>query len=332
MSACSSADGSSVALRKQSSVRKRPTPWTGSALAWTALGPSATLASSLTGMPSEVAAGPDHSARAARAARLASTRSRASSGSPPTSTSPDSPSTTRKVPRSIVGDAGRADHAGDAELAGDDRGVAGGAAALGHQRGDRAPGPGRRCRWGRGPRRRAPTAPTGVGTPGSGSPTRWATSRRSMSSRSVTRSAISPPMLVKMVTNCATAASTAVTSPWPGGRRSWPPRDRSPLSRARPALAVSTSAAGPVAASALRAKLSATAATASSYAAIASSASAKSPSPKRAIGVRRDLAAHEQGGSGGDSRDDGRPAEHGVGCGHGHTVVETVLDNQQIRG
>ena len=84
-----------------------------------------------------------------------------------------------------------------------------------------------------------------------------------MSSRSVTRSAINPPMLVKMVTNCATAASTAATSPWPAPRF-LATAERSPLSRARPALAVSTSAAGPVAASALRVKLSATATTAAS--------------------------------------------------------------------
>ena len=89
-------------------------------------------------------------------------------------------------------------------------------------------------------------------------------------------------MLVKIVTNCSTAASTADTRPWPAATF-LATAPRSPLSRARPALAVSTSAAGPVALSALRAKLSATAATASSYAAIAASASAKSPSPKRAI-------------------------------------------------
>ena len=49
--------------------------------------------------------------------------------------------------------------------------------------------------------------------------------------------------------------------------------------------------------------------------------------------VGRDLPAHEQGRAGGDARHDGRPAEHGVSrCGHGHTVVQAVLDNQQIRG
>ena len=57
----------------------------------------------------------------------------------------------------------------------------------------------------------------GVGTPGSGSPTRWATRRRSMSWRSVTRSAIRPPMLVKTVDELrpprhATAATSGV--PW----------------------------------------------------------------------------------------------------------------------
>ncbi len=84
-----------------------------------------------------------------------------------------------------------------------------------------------------------------------------------MSRRSVTRSAISPPMPEKTVTNCSTAAATAVS-------RSSPPRrllrtaPRSPRSRASPALAVSTSATAPLARSALPAKPSATRSTASS--------------------------------------------------------------------
>ena len=68
--------------------------------------------------------------------------------------------------------------------------------------------------------------------------------RRSMSRRSVTRSAISPPMLVNTATNCSTAACTASTigAPPLSDLRTAP---RSPLSRARPALAVNTSAAAP---------------------------------------------------------------------------------------
>ena len=82
----------------------------------------------------------------------------------------------------------------------------------------------------------------GSDTPGSGSPTRKATMRRSMSRRSVARSAIRPPMLVNTATNCSTAACTASTTGVPplSDLRTAP---RSPLSRARPALAVNTSAA-----------------------------------------------------------------------------------------
>ena len=84
----------------------------------------------------------------------------------------------------------------------------------------------------------------GVGTPGAGSPTRCATTRRSMSRRSVTRSAIRPPMLVKIVTNWSTAPWTAATGPCPACRFLFT-APRRPLSRASPALAVSTSAAAP---------------------------------------------------------------------------------------
>ena len=47
----------------------------------------------------------------------------------------------------------------------------------------------------------------GIWTPGSGSPTTWATIRRSMSRRSVARSAIRPPIWVKIPTNWSTAAA-----------------------------------------------------------------------------------------------------------------------------
>jgi hypothetical protein len=99
-----------------------------------------------------------------------------------------------------------------------------------------------------------------------------------MSRRSVTRSAISPPIVVKIVTNCSTAPCTAATGPCPACRFLATP-ERSPLSRASAALAVSTSAAAPCASAALAENVSATAAAASSYAASAASASAKSPSP-----------------------------------------------------
>ena len=98
-----------------------------------------------------------------------------------------------------------------------------------------------------------------------------------MSSRSVARSAISPPIAVNTSTNCATPSCTAVQQRGPAvdrGATAW----RRPLSRVSPALAVSTSVAAPLARAALAAKPSATAAAAASYAAIAASAS-RPPSP-----------------------------------------------------
>ena len=65
-----------------------------------------------------------------------------------------------------------------------------------------------------------------------------------MSRRSVARSAISPPMLVKTATNCSTAACTDATSGAPPAS-DFLTAPRRPLSRASPALAVSTSAAAP---------------------------------------------------------------------------------------
>ena len=70
-------------------------------------------------------------------------------------------------------------------------------------------------------------------------------------------------MLVKIVTNCSTAPCTAATGPCPACRFLATP-ERRPLSRASPALAVSTSAAAPWAEAALAEKVSATAAAASS--------------------------------------------------------------------
>ncbi len=84
-----------------------------------------------------------------------------------------------------------------------------------------------------------------------------------MSSRSVARSAIRPPIAVKTSTNWPTPSCTASSSPAPPSTRvatAW----RSPLSRASPALAVSTSVAAPLAPAALAAKPSATASAATS--------------------------------------------------------------------
>ena len=134
MSACSSADGSSVRFRKHSSVRKRPTPSTGSEAAEDADPPSATLASSLTGVPSAVAPGPDHAASAARASWPAAPgASRIGGVGVELDGAGGAVDEHRRRRRELEG-AGGADDAGDAQLAGDDRGVAGGSAPLGDQR------------------------------------------------------------------------------------------------------------------------------------------------------------------------------------------------------
>ena len=103
----------------------------------------------------------------------------------------------------------------------------------------------------------------GSDTPGSGSPTRWATTRRSMSRRSVARSAISPPMLVKTADELLDRGVHGLDDRRAAGQvllRA----ERRPLSRARPALAVSTSAAAPFAFAALSANRLATVAAAAS--------------------------------------------------------------------
>ena len=133
MSACSATVGSSCRSRKHSSVRNSPTPSIGCSTALRAEAPSATLASSLTGAPSLVRPGPAHAARAARCSRAAATRRSASSAS---GLGLDRARGAVDQEPGAVGDlqgARRADHAGDGELAGDDRGVAGRAALLGDQ-------------------------------------------------------------------------------------------------------------------------------------------------------------------------------------------------------
>ena len=109
-----------------------------------------------------------------------------------------------------------------------------------------------------------------------------ATIRRSMSRRSVTRSAINPPMPVKIVTNESTATRTASSSPSPD-LSCLRTAERRPLSRASPALAVSTSAAAPEACPAFAEKPSATAAATSSYLASADSSSGNAAASKPAM-------------------------------------------------
>ena len=150
------------------------------------------------------------------------------------------------VPAASVVGPGDPDDAGDAELPGDDRGVAGRAALLGHQRRPPSPGRARRCRPGRGPRRPAPTARRAPATPGLRRADQLGDrAGRSMSRRSVTRSAISPPIwreelgeLVHGAVAARRAAGRRRVQPLPdraaqplvarqaGGRDRAPPRPR----------------------------------------------------------------------------------------------------------
>ncbi len=252
-------------------MRNSPTPSTGASAAERALSPSATLARIRMGLPSAVPPGPDHEARAARASTSAATRRSASASSGSTSTVPAVPSTMRRLP----------DGMSMAPAVPTTHGMPSWRAMIavwlvGPPRSVTRPTTSDGCRpaVSEGARSSATrmAGSVGVGTPGSGSPTRRATTRRSMSRRSVTRSAISPPMPVKMLANWSTAACTELSrsSPDRSALRTAP---RKPLSRARPALAVRTSAAAPDALAALAANPSATAPIASSYAARAESSS-----------------------------------------------------------
>ena len=173
------------------------------------------------------------------------------------------------------------------------------------------------------------------GTPGSGSPTRWATMRRSMSRRSVTRSAIRPPMLVN------TADELLDGGRAPRSSRSAPAGERLAHGAAQALVARQAGAGGRAPrrrrrwpARALRAKPSATASAASSYAARAASASAKPPSPKRAIGRRARPRraprgrgrARQPGTDRGAAESDAR-----VQSWHGITTTAPSLDSQHIR-
>ena len=247
MSACSSTVGSSLRSRKHSSVRNSPTPSTG------ALGrragrdsPSATLASSLTGGRRRSRPGPVHDARR-RAARRP--RRPARVGLVLVRVELDRAGRAvdeqRGAGRRSSMRAGGADHARDAELAGDDRGVAGRAAALGDQRERRASGRGRRCPPARGPRRPGRDGSVGSGTPGSGSPTRWATIAAldvAQVGDPLGHQAAHPGEDRRRTARRRPARRRAGRSPALRFLRTAP---RSPLSRARPALAVSTSAAAP---------------------------------------------------------------------------------------
>ena len=129
MSACSSTVGSSLRSRKHSSVRNSPTPSTGAAAAGgLAVGD---VGQQLHRVAVAVLPGPAQAARR-RAARGPRRRAAASAASRPVSTVPAVPSTSSRVPGDLEGTGG-ADHARDAELAGDDRRVAGRATALGDQ-------------------------------------------------------------------------------------------------------------------------------------------------------------------------------------------------------
>ena len=106
------------------------------------------------------------------------------------------------------------DDARDAELPGDDRGVAGGPTERGRERDHQEAS---RPAVSTGARSSAHRidGTSGTGTPGSGSPLSSAMTRSRMSRRSVTRSAIRPPSWVNIVTNCSTAPMTAPTAALP---------------------------------------------------------------------------------------------------------------------
>ena len=109
-------------------------------------------------------------------------------------------------------------------------------------------------------------------------------------------------MLVNRPTNWSTAARTAATRSVPAFS-SLRTAERSPLSRASPALAVSTSVAAPVARAAVRVKPSATAVAASSYAARAAAASGEASVAEPFDRGRVDLAADDEGWTVGETRE-----------------------------
>ena len=95
-------------------------------------------------------------------------------------------------------------------------------------------------------RAQSTTGEVGCGTPGSGSPISSATTRSRMSLRSVVRSAIRPPTFSNCATNCAMAFTVACSADSPPLMSLVAARIQ-PRSRARAAVAPSTSVATPVA-------------------------------------------------------------------------------------
>ena len=308
MSVCSSTDGSSLRLRKHSSVRNSPTPSTGACAAERAESPSATFASILTGRPSAVAPGPGPGRGAAPQLAV---RGRPGRRPPRVRLDLD------RAGGAVDQHAGARRRASSRPRCRPRRGCASWRAMIavwlvGPPRSvtsaRTSAGRGPRCRPARGPPRPARRAPSAWARPGSGSPTRWATRRRSMSRRSVTRSAISPPMPVKIAANCSTAACREVSRSSPV-RRFLRTAPRRPLSRARPALAVSTSAAAPEAAVGLALEA---VGDRRDRVVVRRERRLLVGEPAVAEGADRvggDLAAGEQRGAVGDARDDGRAVQ-----------------------
>ena len=219
----------------------------------------------------------------------------------------------RGVPAASAIAPGDADHAGDAELAGDDRGVAGRAAPLGDQREHDAPG-------------RAPAVSAGARSSATSTDGRVGhrDARLGLAHQVGDHAALDVAQVGDPLGHQAAHAGEhrdelldAPRAPRRAGRR--PPRRclrtaaRSPLSRASPALAVSTSAAAPERLGGpARRSPSATAAAASSYAASAASASA-TPRRRSARSPSGDTSPRTtEGGRVGDAGDD-RGAVQGDG-------------------
>ena len=278
MSACSATVGSVSRSRKHSSVRNSPTPSAGVWRAARAAAPSPTLARIDTGWPSEVAPGPCQFAVAAAAASAAATAARACAGSGSTATVPRVPSSSTGVPAVTASRPCTATTQGMPSwramiavwLVGPPRAVARPTTRCGSSPAVSA-----------GARSSAQRidGSAGSGTPGSGSPASSASTRSRMSLRSVTRSAISPPIVVNISMNWVAAAAVARTAGMPALIAFWaaPSQARSWASWA---VAASTSAAAPAAAAARSRSRCATAAAARSKRATSVSRSVSGSSPR----------------------------------------------------
>ena len=112
---------------------------------------------------------------------------------------------------------------------------------------------------------------------------------------------------------------------------------RSPESRARPALAVSTSDAAPLARAARSVNPAATASAAASYATMAASGIGVAAVAVRLDRVGRDLLGDHDDGTVGEARNDRRATQRGGWTGgrrrgdHGHMEPQAGLDSQHIR-